>query len=410
MIKIHKNFKEAHALRPDIVVDGIDGGVLLAVRSSGSLCFYDWETAQLVRRIEISAKHVIWSEDGKLVTIAGEDSFYILKYNESAFEDASPEDIGDDGIEDAFEIVGEQAENVKTGVWVGDCFIFTTGLNRLSYFVGGEIVTIAHLDRPIYLLGYMEKDNRIYACDKDHNIVSYKILLSVLQYQTSVMHRDFDLADKLLRTIPNDQWTRVARFLEKQGFRKQALAVSQDPEHRFELAVALGELTTAKELAQQSDSEEKWRQLAQIATLKSDLVLAGECLSRAKDYGGLLLLASCAGSNQLMSSLSNDSYAAGQHNVAFLSTLLTGDVEKCVNILVETDRLPEAAFFARTYCPSQVPRIVSLWREKATRTSTRIGQPLDPTEKSEVVSEKVSEKVAEKSESVSEESEKESSI
>lgn len=111
-----------------------------------------------------------------------------------------------------------------------------------------------------------------------------------------------------------------------------------------------------------------------MATLKSDLVLAGECLGRAKDYGGLLLLASCAGSKQLMSLLSNDSYAAGQHNVAFLSTLLLGDVEKCVNILIETDRLPEAAFFARTYCPSQVSRIVSLWRDKAARTLAGIGQ------------------------------------
>jgi coatomer subunit beta' len=78
----------------------------LAVRSAGSLCFYEWETAQLVRRIEISAKHVFWSEDGKLVAIAGEDSFYILKFNASAFENANPEDITEDGIEDAFEIVG----------------------------------------------------------------------------------------------------------------------------------------------------------------------------------------------------------------------------------------------------------------------------------------------------------------
>lgn len=105
-IKIHKNFKEAHSIRPDIVVDGIDGGVLLAVRSAGSLCFYDWESAQMVRRIEISAKHVFWSEDGKLVTIAGEDSFYVLKYNAAAFENANQEDITDDGVEDAFEIVG----------------------------------------------------------------------------------------------------------------------------------------------------------------------------------------------------------------------------------------------------------------------------------------------------------------
>lgn len=84
----------------------------MAVRSAGSLCFYEWETAQLVRRIEISAKHVFWSEDGKLVTIAGDESFYVLKYNPTAFENANQEDITEDGIEDSFEIVGMCLMNI----------------------------------------------------------------------------------------------------------------------------------------------------------------------------------------------------------------------------------------------------------------------------------------------------------
>lgn len=78
------------------------------------------------------------------------------------------------------------------------------------------------------------------------------------------------------------------------------MAVSQDPEHRFELSLSLGDLKIAYELAQQADSEEKWKQLAQAATLKSELMLAGECLGRARDFGGLLLLASCAGSAPLV--------------------------------------------------------------------------------------------------------------
>lgn len=47
---------------------------------------------------------------------------------------------------------GEQSEAVKSGFWVGDCFVYTTTLNRLNYYVGGEIVTIAHVDRPIFLV------------------------------------------------------------------------------------------------------------------------------------------------------------------------------------------------------------------------------------------------------------------
>lgn len=62
-----------------------------------------------------------------------------------------------DGYENAFEVIGETSEVVKTGIWVGDCFIFTNALNRLNYYVGGEIVTVAHLEKPLYLLGYLQE-------------------------------------------------------------------------------------------------------------------------------------------------------------------------------------------------------------------------------------------------------------
>ena len=57
------------------------------------------------------------------------------------------ENITEDGIETAFDVLGEVQECVKTGLWAGDCFIYTNGVNRLNYYVGGEIVTISHLDR-----------------------------------------------------------------------------------------------------------------------------------------------------------------------------------------------------------------------------------------------------------------------
>ena len=57
-IKIFKNFKEKKSFKPEFGADGIFGGNLLAVRSSNSLSFYDWESLELVRRIEIVAKSV----------------------------------------------------------------------------------------------------------------------------------------------------------------------------------------------------------------------------------------------------------------------------------------------------------------------------------------------------------------
>lgn len=68
----------------------------------------------------------------------------------------------------------------------------------------------------MYLLSYIPKDNRLYLGDKELGIVSYSLLVSVLEYQTAVMRRDFDTADKVLPTVPREQRTRVAHFLEKQ--------------------------------------------------------------------------------------------------------------------------------------------------------------------------------------------------
>ena len=43
-----------------------------------------------------------------------------------------------------------------------------------------------------------------------------------------------------------------------------------------------------------------WRQLSHIATANGDLKLAGECMEKSKDYGGLMLLATSIGSHTMV--------------------------------------------------------------------------------------------------------------
>ncbi len=52
-------------------------------------------------------------------------------------ESGKPED--EQGVEDAFELLHEISEHVRTGVWVGDCFIYNNSSWRLNYCVGGEV-------------------------------------------------------------------------------------------------------------------------------------------------------------------------------------------------------------------------------------------------------------------------------
>uniref|UniRef100_A0A8B9H8A3 Coatomer subunit beta' n=1 Tax=Astyanax mexicanus TaxID=7994 RepID=A0A8B9H8A3_ASTMX len=383
VVQSHYKYQSLSLFHLFIFCLGIYGGFLLGVRSVNGLAFYDWENTELIRRIEIQPKHIFWSDSGELVCIATEESFFILRYlaDKVAASQESNEGVTEDGIEDAFEVQGEIQEIVKTGLWVGDCFIYTSSVNRLNYFVGGEIVTIAHLDRTMYLLGYIPKDDRLYLGDKELNIVSYSLLVSVLEYQTAVMRRDFGMADKVLPTIPKEQRTRVAHFLEKQGFKQQALAVSTDPEHRFELALQLGELKIAYQLAVEAESEQKWKQLAELAISKCQFGLAQECLHHAQDYGGLLLLATASGNAAMVSKLAEGAERDGKNNVAFMTYFLQGKLDQCLELLIRTNRLPEAAFLARTYLPSQVSRVVKLWRESLSKVNQKAAESLaDPTE------------------------------
>ena len=98
-----------------------------------------------------------------------------------------------------------------------------------------------------------------------------------------------------------------------------------DPEHRFELALQLGELKIAHQLAVEAQSEQKWKQLADLATSKSQFDLAQECLHNAQDYGGLLLLATSSGNAEMVHKLGEMAEGNGKNNVSFLSYFMLGE-------------------------------------------------------------------------------------
>lgn len=79
---------------------------MLGVRSTSTgLSLYDWETLELVRRIEVQPKHIYWSEAGALVCVATEDSYFILKVDTAMIQKGlEAGGIAEDGIEDAFEV------------------------------------------------------------------------------------------------------------------------------------------------------------------------------------------------------------------------------------------------------------------------------------------------------------------
>lgn len=383
-IKIfNKSFQERKSIRPTFSAEGIYGGALLAVRSNDFVCFYDWAECRVIRRIDVTVKDIYWADSGDLVTISSDNSFYILKYNRDAVaahtEAGKP--VDEQGVEDAFELLHEISERVRTGIWVGDCFIYNNSSWRLNYCVGGEVTTMYHLDRPMYLLGYLASQSRVYLIDKEFNIMSYTLLLSLIEYKTLVMRGDMERAEEVLPTIPKEQYNNVARFLESRNMLVEALAIVTDPDYKFDLAVQLGELEVAKDIAEKSQSESKWKQLGELAMSSGKLDVAEECMTRAEDLSGLLLLYSSLGNSSGMKKLASLAQEKGKINVAFVCLFMLGQLEECLQLLVESNRIPEAAFMARAYLPSKVSEIVKLWRNDLKKINQKAAESLaDPDE------------------------------
>lgn len=380
-----KMFKERKSMRPIYPAEAIFGGALLGVCGKDFVCFYDWEDLQLVRRIDVEAKGVYWSDQAHVLAIVGDSSFFVLQYSQNAVLKALEAGGGrlpEDGVEDAFELIHQVQESVQTGRWVGDCFVYTTNTARLNYAVGAEVSTLVHMDRPMYLLGYLPSLNRLYCIDKEQNIVSFTLLLAVLEFKTAVVRGGIRIAkEKVLPRIPKSEHNKLARFLESQGLREDALDLATDPDYRCDLAITLGRLDLATDIARQFPSELKWRQLADLATVKGKFSLAEECLKESKDFSGLLTLYSARSDKKALLNLSDE--AAGSHklNVAFLAAYMCGDLDRCLDILIQSERIPEAAIFARTYVPSRVTPVVEMWRAGLRKSgSIRIADALaDPS-------------------------------
>ncbi|CAK0815384.1 unnamed protein product, partial [Prorocentrum cordatum] len=117
------------------------------------------------------------------------------------------------------------------------------------------------------------------------------------------MRKDFAAAEGFFAKLPESSHNRVARFLENQGYQAEALQVSKDDEHRFELATQLGKLQMAADIIVSISSQAnpampprgKWKTLGDVALEQGDFSLARRCFKEASDLGALFLVHTACG-------------------------------------------------------------------------------------------------------------------
>lgn len=119
----------------------------------------------------------------------------------------------------------------------------------------------------------------------------------------------------------------------------------------------------AFDIAEEQQSQEKWKKVGDIALLMGMFTLGETCFKKSSDYNSLFFFYSSYGDEEGLKYVYTNAEKEGKYNIAFEAAFLLAMPEACVNILVKSKRHAEAAIFARSYCPDMVPSLIEKWSE-----------------------------------------------
>lgn len=76
-----------------------------------------------------------------------------------------------------------------------------------------------------------------------------------------------------------------------------------------------------------------------------------------------MLFYSSYGDQEGLERLADKAEKHGKYNVAFQAYFMLAKVDNCLDVLVKSKRMAEAAIFARAHAPSRLAEMIPLWTE-----------------------------------------------
>lgn len=209
---------------------------------------------------------------------------------------SSQEEVGDEGIDEAFSIEAEIQESVTSGIWLKSCFFYLTSQNKLNYIVKDKPMNYAFLEKPCQILGYLPTQGVLLFVDGANKITSYEIPQAFYSAVSHAAVEDYDSMRSDLEKIENHKFhDRLAKFLEANERLEEALEVVKNPEIKFEYALKLEDIEQAYAIAEESGSKQSLKQIGDLCLVKGDFDRAESAFRLAEDLSSLFLIYSSLG-------------------------------------------------------------------------------------------------------------------
>ncbi|KAL7491627.1 hypothetical protein ACHAWT_000928 [Skeletonema menzelii] len=328
----------------DCLYDGGASGRII-LRSDDRAVLFEVQSRRVIGELTApKIKNVVWSPDGSKVAL-------LCKYG-VVIANRQLEQLC--SISDTVRIKSGAWDVSPTGGTNSNLFVYTT-LHHVKYCLPtGDTGTIRTLDNPIYAtrvvkdsLFCLDREARSRVISIDTTEARFKLALANKKYgQVMHMVKHSRLCGRA-----------IVAYLQSKGFPEVALHFVRDPQTRFRLALACGNIEAAMEsafsLEQQQGADGKsrdvWGELGSEALRQGNHQVVEMSYQRKKDFDRLSFLYMLTGDNEKLRKMLKISNMRNDIMGRYHNALLLGDAAERVAVLEASGNLPLAYISAKLH-------------------------------------------------------------
>uniref|UniRef100_A0A7S3L3C1 Coatomer subunit alpha n=1 Tax=Amphora coffeiformis TaxID=265554 RepID=A0A7S3L3C1_9STRA len=348
------NNETTKRLQPPVPnVDGLlDGGASgrVLLRAEDRAILFEVQSRRVLGELTApKIKSVVWSPDGSKVAI-------LCKYG-IVMADKQLEQLC--SISDNVRIKSGAWDVTPTGGTSSEMFVYTT-LHHVKYCLpSGDVGTIRTLDQPVYAMRVIK--DQLWCLDREARPRVLQVDTTEARFKLALAQKRYNLVMKMVQKSRLCGRAIVA-YLQSKGFPEVALHFVQDPQTRFRLALACGNIEIAMECAfaleqsrqSQGGSADQvnrdiWGELGSEALRQGNHQVVEMSYQRTKDFDRLSFLYLITGDTEKLAKMLKIASMRNDVMGRYHNALLLGNAQERVHILEESGNYALAYISAKMH-------------------------------------------------------------
>lgn len=309
------------------VVAASPGTVLLL--KSGLVVHYDVQQKRELAECAVAGvKYVAWLPDSQYAALLAKHTITIVNKR--------------------LEVVSTIRETirVKSAAWDDTNVLLYLTLNHIKYsLLNGDNGIIKTSDQTVYLV--RAHGTSAHVLTRQGTVEQLVIDPTEYRFKRALVNKQFG---EVMRIIKHSNLVgqNIIAYLSKTGYPEVALQFVEDPETRFDLALACGDLDVALAEARKLNSKLSWERLGKEALSQGNFATYELVLQQLKLFDKLLFVYLAQGDASKLAKMQQIAEVRGETSSLVQTTFYTNDVQKRIEVLAAAGMHPLAYASAKT--------------------------------------------------------------